>query len=384
MEELVGRIRGTNVSKEYEKLQAKYAQLTKDLEALKRSVVTIATQPQKETDVQLEAVREKIREVEWEFRTTQKSERSFYLRLLSGNELATELQKQILAEHERQEREHERQKRETQRRQQAERALNAVIKTLEEDGHDVEVGAPRVINKGELVGLEFKIKANASEAGKTALVGLLEHEDVLTHEDCERLHQTFENLALVVAVTLNSGERYSAEQPGFHNYRKYFCWHDWKKAAAEVTAKERALVVDVPSNRISDVRSVEGHIKPEGQELCEAGKNRTTVKSPRTSITVYGIKDSFYVDRVNGLIARWWMDPPVDIKNECVVAVVKFRLARTGLIRDVSLKRSSGNQWIDQAAMKAVLGAYQLPPFPPNITGEYRDAHYTVAIGTER
>jgi TonB family protein len=383
MEELVHRIRGTNLSKEYEQLQIKYAQLAKDMEGLKRSVAAIATQPQRETTTQLEEVRERIREVEKEFHLTQKTEKSLYRRFLSGDELANELRRQIRADQERREQE-------SRRRLQAERVLQTVIKTLQEDGHDIEVGTPRLINKGPMVGLEFTVKATASEIGKSVLRELVNNRDALNEADCERLHHAVQELALVVVVTLKDGTQYSADRQEFHSYRKNFCWYDWKNAAV-VTPMEATLVVDMPSSRINEVISVEGRIRPRirptvrQEGLCDKGPDSLIgPTSDKRELSNPRMEKSTYLGQVRQRITSFWVAPIVDVNGACYVVVVKFRLHRNGAITGVAIERSSGNDYMDLAAKRAVIAASPLPAFPADINEPYFDARFTFTTGDFR
>jgi len=81
MEELARRIKGKNVAEEYQKLQAEYARLNRELERWKQRAVNI---PQ---GLEHEAALDQIREREKAFARVQQREGEFFQRLVSGKQL---------------------------------------------------------------------------------------------------------------------------------------------------------------------------------------------------------------------------------------------------------------------------------------------------------
>jgi TonB family protein len=107
------------------------------------------------------------------------------------------------------------------------------------------------------------------------------------------------------------------------------------------------------------------------------------LKKPKTTITVPGVAPGFnqYLTAVQNKISRLWVAPPLDVTGQPFEVVIRFRLHRTGAVSDVTVERSSGNEYYDAAGKRAVLSAYPLPPFPKDMTESYLDAHFTFAIG---
>jgi hypothetical protein len=379
MEELAHRIRGTNAPREYDELQKKYGKLATELEFLKRSILAVGTLSPDEKETKLNEVHNKIHEVEREFRLTQTTENSLYRRLLSGEELANELQKQIQADRERKEKE-------ARQREDAERSLQAAIKTLQEEGHKIEVSAPHVINKDQTVGLEFKIVATASEAGLLALRQLEKKEDGLAHDACERLNQAVDQLGLFLAVILKDGTQYTADRPAFHSYRKNFCWYDWKNATL-TNPKEAVMVIDLPAKRINEVVSVEGHIRPDPgrQDVKPAFQQEARIpqtKAPQTQLKVLGSSGSNpFWGRVEAMIKSHWEPPPIDVTGQTYSAVVRFRFFRNGTVKDVVIQQTSGNSYFDMAGQRAILKPRQFPVFPPDIIEAYQDLEMVFKVG---
>lgn len=82
-----------------------------------------------------------------------------------------------------------------------------------------------------------------------------------------------------------------------------------------------------------------------------------------------------YWGRVWAKIDQEWVAPPVNIHQGNVLQVIlEFRLERTGGVRNLSIQQSSGNEYYDLAAKRAVLAAVPLPGFPPDMT----EQHFTL------
>ena len=103
---------------------------------------------------------------------------------------------------------------------------------------------------------------------------------------------------------------------------------------------------------------------------------------PETRLRVAGMPGSNqYLARVQARISSFWTAPPVDISGKVLTVTVRFRLERDGRVGSVIIEQSSGNDYYDMAAQRAVQSAIPLPPFPPDLTDSYFDAHFTFAVG---
>ncbi|MBV6470722.1 TonB family protein [Nitrospirales bacterium NOB] len=107
-----------------------------------------------------------------------------------------------------------------------------------------------------------------------------------------------------------------------------------------------------------------------------------TRTKPDTKLRVAGISGSNqYLARVQARISGFWTAPPVDLSGKALTVVVKFRLERDGRVGTVVIEQSSGNEYYDLSAQRAIQSAIPLPPFPPDLTESYFDAHFTFAVG---
>ncbi|CAE6748034.1 conserved hypothetical protein [Nitrospira defluvii] len=103
---------------------------------------------------------------------------------------------------------------------------------------------------------------------------------------------------------------------------------------------------------------------------------------PTPMLRVPGVSGSNpYLARVQARISGFWTAPPVDISGKALTVTVRFRLERDGRVGSVVIEQSSGNDYYDMAAQRAVQSAIPLPPFPPDLTDSYFDAHFTFAVG---
>ncbi len=128
-------------------------------------------------------------------------------------------------------------------------------------------------------------------------------------------------------------------------------------------------------------------VKPmfrEPQPLASAPPVTASVSraKPDTRMRVAGMPGSNqYLARVQARISGFWTAPPVDLSGKALTVTVRFRLERDGRVGSVIIEQSSGNDYYDMAAQRAVQSAIPLPPFPPDLKDTYFDAHFTFAVG---
>ena len=81
-----------------------------------------------------------------------------------------------------------------------------------------------------------------------------------------------------------------------------------------------------------------------------------------------------YLEMVEDKIDHQWVAPPIAAKIP--VAVVKFRISRSGEISQIHLDESSGNGYYDSAAERAVHAVNPLPPFPSDISDSFFEVRF--------
>ena len=106
---------------------------------------------------------------------------------------------------------------------------------------------------------------------------------------------------------------------------------------------------------------------------------------PVTAIQVSGDETglSRYLAIVQNKISEQWVAPPVNAGNRSYQVVIKFRLHRSGRISEVVVERESGNGYYDDAGKRAVLSVGPLPSFPPYVTEDMLETHFSFTVGEE-
>ena len=127
-----------------------------------------------------------------------------------------------------------------------------------------------------------------------------------------------------------------------------------------------------------EVKSSETSVTPAPQQEVKA----STVKTPETTLKISGAAGSnLYWARVQSIISSQWEPPPVDMTGQTYTMIVKFRLQRDGIIKDVVVQQSSGNAYFDMAGQRAVLRPRVLPVFPAEMADSYKDIEMVFRVG---
>ncbi|WP_250678616.1 energy transducer TonB [Geomonas sp. Red32] len=85
-----------------------------------------------------------------------------------------------------------------------------------------------------------------------------------------------------------------------------------------------------------------------------------------------GVKE-YFIDMLQGINEKWWVDQSLD-KMAIMPVLVSVRIARNGEIVAAQLMASSGNRRYDRAVLAALQAAGPLPPLPKSFPGEYFEA----------
>ncbi len=127
-----------------------------------------------------------------------------------------------------------------------------------------------------------------------------------------------------------------------------------------------------------EVKPSEASVTPAPQQEVKA----QAVKTPETTLRISGTAGSnLYWARVQSIISSQWEPPPVDMTGQTYTMIVKFRLQRDGIIKDVVVQQSSGNAYFDMAGQRAVLRPRVLPVFPADMADSYKDIEMVFRVG---
>jgi len=135
-----------------------------------------------------------------------------------------------------------------------------------------------------------------------------------------------------------------------------------------------AAKLDIPK----EIKPSEALVKPVPQQEVRV----PAAKTPDTSLKISGSAGSNpYWARVQSIISSQWEPPPIDMAGRTYTMIVKFRLQRDGMIKDVIVQESSGNDYFDMAGKRAVLRPQVLPRFPAEMADSYKDVEMVFRVG---
>ena len=87
----------------------------------------------------------------------------------------------------------------------------------------------------------------------------------------------------------------------------------------------------------------------------------------------------YYLGLVDYKISTNWNPVATGGVRDSVV-VIRFRVSRSGSVRDVELETSSGDAGLDTAAMRAIRQSLPLPPFPNLLTEPFLNLRYRFVV----
>lgn len=85
---------------------------------------------------------------------------------------------------------------------------------------------------------------------------------------------------------------------------------------------------------------------------------------------------SYYLSAIERKVSQNWFTSESG-RGEGHSCVIYFRLARDGSVGDVSVEQSSGNQYFDRSAQRAVRSSAPFPPLPKAFEDPWLGIHFT-------
>ena len=89
---------------------------------------------------------------------------------------------------------------------------------------------------------------------------------------------------------------------------------------------------------------------------------------------------AWYLSRVQAKVTERWAGKA--LPGQQPVAV--FEISREGQVSKLSIEKTSGNSYYDQAALRAITEANPFPPLPPEFTGQTLRVHLGFNFSAER
>jgi periplasmic protein TonB len=81
---------------------------------------------------------------------------------------------------------------------------------------------------------------------------------------------------------------------------------------------------------------------------------------------------SYYIERMLVAIGMNWFKPS---QAGTVSPVIHFKIEKDGTVSDATIERSSGQPFVDRAALRAVVSSSPLPPLPAEYNGTQLGVH---------
>lgn len=403
---LASRIRDKDVVGEYKKLRTEYAALARELETLKHGLATIQQGPEREAALESIQIRQAT------FQTLQKTEASLFHRIVSGHQLFAKALAQV------------------SKKDQDKATADALFERIREEGFAIQLGEPTVttrlshrdqvkISVPVTVALQAVMlttiketalslggdigEAEHKEAGKGLMFRMGKDPDVVLG-----FRRRVNNLAVLLEMPtagraiascyvkmddLNAwlplstvGESASGNVIYSFSYVERSDRDDtkplgrnegWVVAFLDSVALTASLQIPLTEAReISAVRGTTVELSTQRSEKpCEVDHGSIRRQAPTAVMQVQSLGGpsaeviaGSYEDRVLAQIYSLF-SPPIAIPDGAM-AVVGFRVAKTGVVDAVKLEWSSGNDIYDLAAQRAVYSASPLPAFPSDRTEE--------------
>lgn len=110
------------------------------------------------------------------------------------------------------------------------------------------------------------------------------------------------------------------------------------------------------------------------------------MQNTKTALQVSGSspEGNAYWGRVWSKIDREWVAPPVESHaGQPLQVVVAFRIERNGEVKNLSIDHSSGNEYYDLAAKRAILDATPLPQFASDMAESHYDIQFQFTVQLE-
>ena len=137
---------------------------------------------------------------------------------------------------------------------------------------------------------------------------------------------------------------------------------------------EPVAKLDIPK----EVKPNEASLKPASQQEVKA----PTAKILDAKLRISGAGGSSpYWARVQSIISSQWKPPPVGTSGQTYTVIVQFRLQRDGMIKNVVVKQTSGDFYVDTAGQRALRDSGVLPVFPADMTDGYKDVEMVFRVG---
>lgn len=157
-----------------------------------------------------------------------------------------------------------------------------------------------------------------------------------------------------------------------------------KKVEVEEKVKTNAIEPKVIETKEED--KIKAEAPPPADIPKESDKSETAITAKvapvgTATVDVPDFKYSYYLLAIQNKVSANWFPPPGIEYSGVKEVMVVFKIRRNGDLMDVTIEKGSGNDYFDQAALRAVLRSKPLPPLPQGFFDNSLKVHFTFIIG---
>ncbi len=150
----------------------------------------------------------------------------------------------------------------------------------------------------------------------------------------------------------------------------------WEKKIKSISRKDKTQKVETPDSSPSRTETPAVPTAPEEPVVRTPTAPDGPVVTGMVSADPPLFQFPYYLAQVEEIISRKWVPPAILLQDSETAVIVHFQIKKSGAITAVNVEESSGNDFFDQAALRAVYETKKFPPFPPGLMEETLNVHY--------
>ena len=139
----------------------------------------------------------------------------------------------------------------------------------------------------------------------------------------------------------------------------------------------KALPAEPPEPEPVNITAPAEKTGPATKAIVPAGTGAGTTPGPQSTALVPDVKDfpyAYYLNIIQKKVNGNWKFEYNGAVNEKVI--VYFKVYRNGQVQEATVERSSGINFLDQSALRAVVLSNPLPPLPVEYEGTFLGVHF--------
>jgi TolA protein len=150
-----------------------------------------------------------------------------------------------------------------------------------------------------------------------------------------------------------------------------------KKAEVEVKKEEVKKPAPAKPKKKEEKKKEEKKPEPPKEEKpLDVSVEKTADSRTALSVDAPRFPFSYYLEAIERKVSQNWFSA-VSTGGDGVFCIVYFSLNRNGSVSEMRIEKSSGNQYFDRSALRAVRSASPFPPLPRAFNEPYLGIHFT-------